>query len=290
MLVPVPLCNFSVLAIVQTHQNIKLIIEIIEDNDPRSAFTNIQHFFLPACISVHQLPQQIAELAGGLDWLVLPEVPPVLADRKILHLVVIHKYILMVRYRRPLEAHVNQNPFPQPYQALGVKIPVDLRVLRAELAVYHMLVVEVRSVSIEPIGDEHRDIIRPAVPGGGAEQNPLVILRNFVERFHPCAFSNDSLLVKYKERILYANILSNIVPGIHHDLVLVNIMLWICRHIEMGQFFVPLSRIPFPGSRDDVKIRGLYHAYIILRVYLPIVKFVIKRQTRSRFSASYAST
>ena len=48
-----------------------------------------------------------------------------------------------------------------------------------------MLVVEVRSVSIEPIGDEHRDIIRPAVPGGGAEQNPLVILRNFVERFHP---------------------------------------------------------------------------------------------------------
>ena len=69
MLVPVPLCNFGILAVVQTHQNIKLIIEIIEDNDPRSALTNIQHFFLSACISVHQLPQQIAELTGGLDWL-----------------------------------------------------------------------------------------------------------------------------------------------------------------------------------------------------------------------------
>lgn len=165
MLVPVPLCNFSVLAIVQTHQNIKLIVEIIEDDDPGPAFANIKHFFLSACISVHQLPQQIAELAGGLDWLVLPEIPPVLADRQILHLVVIHKYILMVRNSRPLEVHVNQNPFPQPYQALGIQIPIDLRVLRTELAVYHVLVVKVRSVSVEPIGDEHRDIIRPAVPG-----------------------------------------------------------------------------------------------------------------------------
>ena len=56
MFVPVPLCNFGALAVVQTHQNIKLIIEIIEDDDPRSAFTNIQNFFLSACISVHHLP------------------------------------------------------------------------------------------------------------------------------------------------------------------------------------------------------------------------------------------
>ena len=195
----------------------------------------------------------------------------------------------MVRDSRPLEVHINQNPFPQPYQALCIQIAVDFRILRAVLAVNHMLIVEVRPISIEPIGNEHGDIICPAVPGGGTEQNPIVILGDFVERLHPCALSNDSLLVKYKERILHSNVFSDVVPGIHHDLVLVNIMLRIRRHVEMGQFFVPLSRVPFPGSRDDVKIRGFRHTNIILRVHLPIVKFVIERQTRSRFSASYAS-
>ena len=107
----------------------------------------------------------------------------------------------MVRDRRPLKVHIDQNPFPQPYQALGVQVPIDFRILCAELAVDHMLVIEVFPVAVEPIGNEHGDIIRPAVPGGGTEQNPLVILRDFVERLHPCALSNDSLLVKYKERI-----------------------------------------------------------------------------------------
>ena len=194
----------------------------------------------------------------------------------------------MVGHCGPLEVHVNQNPFPQPYQSLCVQISVDFRILR-ETAVYNMLIIELRAISEETICDEHRNIIGPAVPRRSAQKNPLIFLCDFQERLNPFTAANYSLFIKYNKCILHTYVLFDVIPGIHRYTVLVNIKLWIGTHVEMSQLFVPLTRIPFPGSRDDIKIRGFCHPCIFFCVYLSAIESVVERQTRSRFSASYAS-
>ena len=139
-----------------------------------------------------------------------------------------------------------------------------------------MLVVEVCPVAVEPIGDEHRDIIRPAVPGGGTEQYPLVILRNFVERFHPCALSNDPLLVKYKEYVRNRCILPDIVPGINDDLIFIGIDFRVNREKEGRKLTLPFQSISLSRRGDDVQVFWrTRHPNIILCAELTAILFVI---------------
>lgn len=165
---------------------------------------------------------------------------------------------------------------------------VDFRILR-ETTVYNMLIIELRTISEETICDEHRNIIGPAVPRRSAQKNPLIFLCDFQERLNPFTAANYSLFIENKEGILYTNVLFDIIPRIDRHSMLVNIKLWIGTHVEMSQLFGPLSRIPFPGSRDDIKIRWFCHPCIFFCVYLSTIESVVERQTRSRFSASYAS-
>ena len=152
-----------------------------------------------------------------------------------------------------------------------------------------MLVVEFRPIPKESVGHEYRNIICPAVAGGGTKQDPFVFLCDLQKRFDPASTSNNTLFIKYEECVLHANVLPNIVPRVYDDRMLVNIKFRVRPHVEMSQLFVPLTCIPFPGSRYDIKIRGLRHSCIFFCVYLSTIESVVKRQTRSRFSASYAS-
>ena len=194
----------------------------------------------------------------------------------------------MVGHCGPLEVHVNQNPFPQPYQSLRVQISVDLRIF-GKAAVDHMLVVEFSPISEETICDEHRNIICPAVPRRSAQKNPLIFLCDFQERLDPFTTANDSLFIKYNKRILHANVLPNIVPRVYDDRMLVNIKFRVRSHVEMSQFLVPFAGISFSSCGNDIKIRWFCHPCIFFCIYLSTIESVVKRQTRSRFSASYAS-
>ena len=118
-----------------------------------------------------------------------------------------------------------------------------------------MLVVEFCPIPKESVGNEDRNIIRPAVSGGGTKQDPFVFLCDLQKRFDPASTSNNTLFVKYEERILHANVLPNIVPRVYDDRMLVNIKFRVRPYVEMSQFLVPFASISFSSRGDDIKIR-----------------------------------
>ena len=178
VLMAVPLGHLYFLTIWQIHEHTQLIVKIIEDDDSGSGAANIKNFLRPSWVCIHQFPQQITKLAGSLNGLVLPQVPTSFTYFQVLGLVILHEDILMVRYSSPLKSHVYKHPFTQTYQSLGIQIPVDFRILR-ESRVNYMFIFELRTIFIESVSDEHRNIICPAVTGSGTKQNPFIFFRNF---------------------------------------------------------------------------------------------------------------
>ena len=207
----VPLCYFRIIAIGQIHENIQLIIEIIEDYDSGAGYANIQNFLRPSQVCVHQFPQQITKLAGGLNGFVFPQVPASFTNFQILRLVILDKNILMVRYSRSLKVHIYKHPFTQAYQSLGVQIPVNFRKL-GKTTIDYVFIVELRPVFIEPVCNKHRNVICPAISRSSAQKNPVILLRDFQEGFDPLPAANNSLLIENEKCVFHASVLSDVVP------------------------------------------------------------------------------
>ena len=90
-----------------------------------------------------------------------------------------------------------------------------------------MVSIELRPVLEETVGDEYWYVIHPRVSRCSGQKDPLVALRYFYETFHPSSVTDHTLFVEYKKRILHVGVLSDVVPAIDHDFVLVMVAIGI---------------------------------------------------------------
>ena len=132
----------------------------------------------------------------------------------------------MVRNRRTLEVHIHKNPITQSDKPSCVNVSVNFRKL-GKTTIDYVFIVELRPVFIESVCNKHWNVICPAISRSSAQKNPVILLRDFQEGFDPLPAANNSLLIKYKEGIFRPDILSDVVPRIHHNLMMIH-----------GRFFI----------------------------------------------------
>src|SRR5690606_7513182 len=82
-------------------------------------------------------------------------------------------------------------------------------------AVDDMRPCELRLVLVEAVRKKYREIVHPHIARCSREQDPVVLFGNLEEGLHPCSIPDETLFVKYEERILDFCVLGDVVPGVH---------------------------------------------------------------------------
>src|SRR3954467_11429678 len=113
----------------------------------------------------------------------------------------LHPDIDRVSYRLFLVWHANQYLRTLLNQTLNIDITINLRELRKRI-VDHMLALELRTVTVKPVGDEDRNVIQPGISGGSAQHDPAVVSSDLQKRLRPLTRSYQPLLVKDEESVL----------------------------------------------------------------------------------------
>ena len=129
-----------------------------------------------------------------------------------------------------------------------------------------MLMFEFRLVSVESIGHKNGDVVMPFVPRGGAQQDPPVISGDFVERSHPSARSDQTLLIKNEECSLNTRVFFDVVPAIN-DHANLSCLRRVLSEAKICKLFFPLKAVSFSRCRNYVQV------YRILRP--PILSLAI---------------
>lgn len=73
---------------------------------------------------------------------------------------------------------------------------------------------ELGSVSVEAIGNEYWDVIKPRITWSCAKEYPRVLLCDFDKRFRPGPRPHEPLFVKDEERILDLRVFLDVVPAV----------------------------------------------------------------------------
>ena len=144
--------------------------------------------------------------------------------------------------------HLDQQALAVLHQATFVDPTFDLGVL-SEPAVDGVLTSELSDVLVPPVGYEHGCVVRPRVAWCGAEQDPVILFGDLVERLDPCTSTHQTLLVEYEELAFVVHELVDLVP--RGDLDVVH------RDQQLGRFLLPR-----PGvanlcccDNDDLTVR-----------------------------------
>ena len=165
MLVTVPFSDFGPIGVTKIFENIKLVVEIVEDDDFRVIFHDLQHGHAAGLVRIHHAAPVHTKLRSRFNRTVFPRVPAVSRNIFVERNVVGNRHILMMRCGVPLELHRHKNAIAQTDQPSGVEVSVNLWILRPPV-INHMLVDEIGLVPVEPICDEDGDIILPGIPRG----------------------------------------------------------------------------------------------------------------------------
>ena len=224
MLVPIPLGD--VILMKQLSQNIQLVVKVVEDNHLWMIFKYLEYRLLPGLVRIYNTPPHLTELAGISHRRVRIRVPSPLCAFSIERDVVIHKYIFVVLYSVSLELHVYEDALFQAFQMRRVQISVYLREL------YSRIIDDVPSLelclrSIEAVCNENWNIIFPLISRSSREEYPVVFSGNIVERLHPSARPDNTLLVKYKECSAGFSVLLNVIPAINDNSMIIYGELWV---------------------------------------------------------------
>ena len=177
--IPCPYVQFAICraifskSIKQPFQNIQLVVEVVEDDQPRMLLENIEQSELSRRILVDDSPPNIAEDACVLDRLVPIRIPPRLSDLLVLHSRVVAPNILMMSCRRPFEVHVHEYLVSETDQATCVNVSINSRIL-GEARIYDMFSGEFASISIEAVGKEYWDVVGPCISRSSRQEYPLV--------------------------------------------------------------------------------------------------------------------
>src|SRR4051812_11724709 len=78
----------------------------------------------------------------------------------------------------------------------------------------NMLLLELRPVTVETVGDEDGNVVQPVIARGSAEQDPAVMTSDLQEGPYPFARPNQALLVEDEEATLDVRILIDVVPAV----------------------------------------------------------------------------
>ena len=129
MLVTVPFSDFSPIGVTKIFENIKLVVEIVEDDDFRVIFHNLQHGNASGLVRIYHAAPVHTKLRSRFNRTVFPRVPAISRNIFIEWNVVGNRHILMMRCGVPLELHRHENAIAQTDQPSGVEIPVNLWIL-----------------------------------------------------------------------------------------------------------------------------------------------------------------
>src|SRR5688572_13715930 len=109
-----------------------------------------------------------------------------------------------------------------------------------------MLSDELGTILVEPVGDEHGNIVHPCITRCSRQQDPVVILGDLDERLDPRTFSHKTLLIEDEEVILIVDILPEIVPAVDgQDLLDI-------QSLTSG-FTLPVKSVALLGGSDHDK-------------------------------------
>ncbi len=109
-----------------------------------------------------------------------------------------------------LVRHLDQDGITQSLELAHVQVSLEAREFTV-VAVDAVLSLELGTVLVETVGQEERNIILRDVTGCSAQHDPLVLQGHFDKRLRPSSRPNDTLLVKYDERVLDVIVLGHVV-------------------------------------------------------------------------------
>src|SRR5690348_12781304 len=110
--------------------------------------------------------------------------------------------------------HMDKQLIAEIHQPPSGDVAVHLRKACVRV-VYHMMSLKFGTILVEPICNEHGDIVQPRISRCRTEKYPVIILRYLQERLCPWTAANETLLIKNKESVTDVLILVNIVPTVN---------------------------------------------------------------------------
>jgi hypothetical protein len=214
----------------------------------------------PSGIAVHHPPSYSIELPNIFQRPIFVNVPAILGYP--LQCLGVERYIDMndVSHRLTNIRHLDEDFPSETSQLCNADVPVNLREL-GEGVVDGVLVLELRAVGIESIGDEDRDVIHPRIPRGCAEEDPVVTSGELDEGLDPCTTSHETLFIEDKESARGVNVPLKVVPRIDDESTQYRVLR---ADSDMGKLLFPVMRIPFFRSCDDVNIARCFTTLVVL--------------------------
>lgn len=250
----VPLSHREPSGLTQSSKDLEFAIEVVEYNAALPLLADAHGLREPPWFGVDDLPKTHHQFRTVLDRFLREWVPSVLEDALEGVLVVSDGHNMRFPFGLLGSFHGDENIIADLRQSILTDPLVDLRIL-APTGIYRVHLLELPFVLVEPIGDEHGHVVAPRVSRSRGQQYPSIMLGDLQERLGPRTIADDTLLVKYKERVLDIGVLLDVVPRIHghgdatHERVLAG------GQSEFDEFVAPFTGITFAGRGDDIEIR-----------------------------------
>jgi hypothetical protein len=101
-------------------------------------------------------------------------------------------------------------------QPSHIDVSIHLREL-GERVVDNVFSLELGTILIEAVGDEHGNIVHPCVTRRSGQKDPAVLFRKTQELLRPLSRSDESLFVEDEEGVFDVGVLSDVLPGINSE-------------------------------------------------------------------------
>src|SRR5690349_23659704 len=175
--------------------------------------------------------------------------------------VVVAPDVLLHSHSVALVGHLYEDLITQPDQFPYCCISLNFREFCVRV-IHNVVSLELRTISIESVGDEHRNVIHPSIAWSGGEKDPPVSSSDSQEFGNPLTTTDNSLLVEDEERPTNGGILSNVIPRIDRENTR-DSRPRNSSHGSLGKLPLPIARVSLLGCRDDVDILWCFFLHIV---------------------------
>lgn len=162
MNMPIPLSHREPSSLTQSSKDLEFAIEVVEYNTALPPLADAHGLREPPWFGVDDLPKTHHQLRAVLDRFLREWIPSILEDTLVGVLVVTDGHYMRFPFRLLGSFHGDENMIADLRQSILTDPLVDLRIL-APTRIYRVHLIELPLVLVEPIGDEHRQVIVPRV-------------------------------------------------------------------------------------------------------------------------------
>src|SRR5690606_38738926 len=162
-------------------------------------------------------PHEVEELGEAADRPLFVRIPALLGDDLKGVQVVLNPHVVCDSGGVTFERHVNENLISEPLELPLPMEPFDLGELGKAVEL-DVVLDELRTILVETVGNEDRNIVHPSVAWSGTQEYPGVLLLRLGhvdERFRPGTRTYQALLVHDQKCTTDALILGNVVVRVH---------------------------------------------------------------------------